>query len=72
MNTYSVDISSVDGITDSSFIILDVGVAVSVLVVSVPLSIIVEVFVQVGIVGSHWKLPTIGVLQRRVIASFEK
>jgi hypothetical protein len=66
-----VDVAPVDGLTDSPLVILDVGVAVGVLVVTVPLSIVVEVFVQMGIVGPGWELQTVGVLQRWVVTSLE-
>jgi hypothetical protein len=69
--TYGVDVAPVDGLTDSPLVILDVGVAVGVLVVTVPLSIVVEVFVQMGIVGPGWELQTVGVLQRWVVTSLE-
>jgi hypothetical protein len=66
-----VDVTPVDGLTDSPLVVLDVGVAVGVLVVTVPLSIVVEVFVQMGIVGPGWELQTVGVLQRWIVTSLE-
>jgi hypothetical protein len=70
--TYGVDVASVDGITDSPLVVLDVGVAVSVLVVSGFLTIVVEVLVQMGIVGPGWELQTVRVLQRWIVTSFER
>jgi hypothetical protein len=51
---------------------LDVGVAVGVLVVSGFLTIVVEVLVQMGIVGPGWELQTVRVLQRWIVTSFER
>jgi hypothetical protein len=51
---------------------LNVGVAVGVLVVSRFLTIVVEVLVQMGIVGPGWELQTVRVLQRWIVTSFER
>jgi hypothetical protein len=67
-----VDVASVDGVTNSPLVVLDVGVAVGVLVVSRFLTIVVEVLVQMGIVGPGWELQTVRVLQRWIVTSFER
>jgi hypothetical protein len=72
MLTYAVDVASVDGISDSSLVVLDSSVAVGVPVVAIPLAIVVEVLVEVGIVGPRGERQTVGVLERWVISSLER
>ena len=55
-----------------SFVVLDVAVAVSVFVGAVFLAIVVEVLVEVDVVGSDWEMQTVGVRQRWVVPGVER
>jgi hypothetical protein len=72
LSVRAVDVASVDGISDSSLVVLDSSVAVGVPVVAIPLAIVVEVLVEVGIVGPRGERQTVGVLERWVISSLER
>jgi hypothetical protein len=70
--SYSVRISAVDDVMNPPFEVLDVRVAVGVLVEAVLLAVVVEVLVEVSIVGPCGEVETIGVTERWVVPSFER